>query len=197
MKQSPAYSFIKERVELEFERLEREKVTPWAFFLTDKGVSLTAFFGKRVSYTGGGLQFDDSPREYFWNSFIQPFLNDIVSKNFLETEGFCREKGLDWRLPLEETASFLKAGIRRVYQRMADIDRRLRGKGYPNSVPKRDPRNQIAASEAFVEERLSAELALMPKKRKTPNTIYEEQKFWFWFIGIIIAIIGVLLKIFG
>ena len=182
---------------MEFERLEREKVTPWAFFLTDKGVKLTDFFGKQVSYTGGGLQFDGSPREYFWNGFIQPFLNDIVSRNFSETEGFCREKGLNSTLPLEETALFLKAGINRVYQRMSDIDQRLRGKGYPNSVPKHNPKSQAAVSEAFVEERLSAELALIPKKRKTLNTIYEEQKVWFWFIGIIIAIVGVLLKIFG
>lgn len=197
MKQSPAYSFIKERIELEFERLEREKVTPWAFFLTDKGVRLTDFFGKLVSYTGGGLQFDGSPRLYFRNGFIQPFINDIVSRNFLETEGFCREKGLGWRLPLEETAFFLKAGILRIYQRMSDIDQRLRGKGYPNSVPRHDLRSQAAVSTAFVEERLSAELALMPRERKTLNTIFEHQRFWFWFIGIIIAVVGVLLKIFG
>ena len=197
MKKSPVYSFIKERVDLEFERLEREKITPWAFLLTDKGVRLTDFFGKQISYTGGGLQFDGSPRGYFWNGFIQPFLNDAVSRNFSETEEFCRKRGLDWRLPLEETACFLKAGINGVYQRMADLDQRLRGKGYPKSVSKYDPSAEIGASEAFVEERLSAELALTPKKRKTLNTFYEEQKFWFWFIGIVVAIAGVLLKIFG
>jgi hypothetical protein len=36
MKKSPAYSFIKEHIELEFQRLERDKITPWAFFLTKK-----------------------------------------------------------------------------------------------------------------------------------------------------------------
>lgn len=197
MKESPAYSFIKERVEFEFERLKRERVTPWAFFLTDKGVRLTDFFGKQVNYTGGGLQFDGSPREYFWNGFIQPFLNDVVSRSFSETEEFCSKKGLDWRLPLEETALFLKVGVNGVYQRMSDIDQRLRGKGYPNSLPKYDPSGKLAVSNAFIEERLSAELALTPKKRKTLNTFYEEQKFWFWFIGIVVGVAGVLLKIFG
>jgi hypothetical protein len=46
MMNSPAYSFIKERIELEFQRLEKDKITPWAFFLTDKGLRLTNFFGK-------------------------------------------------------------------------------------------------------------------------------------------------------
>jgi hypothetical protein len=197
MKQSSAYSFIKERVELEFERLEREKVTPWAFFLTDKGVRLTDFFGKQVSYTEGGLGFEGSPREYFWNGFIQPFLNDIVSRNFSETEDFCRKKGLDWRLPLGETAFFLKAGINKVYSRMSVIDQRLRGRGYPDSVPRYSPEREVAGSEAFVDQRLTAEAALQPAARKTLNTLYEEQKVWFWLIGLIIAVAGVLLKIFG
>lgn len=197
MNESPAYSFIKERVELAFERLEREKVTPWAFFLTDKGVKLTDFFGKQVSYTGGGLVFEGSPREYFWNGFIQPFLKDIVSKNLSETEGFCRKKRLDWRLPLEETSFFLKAGISKIYNRMSVIDQRLRGKGYPNSVQRYSPDREIAALEAFVDERLSAEAALQSVSKKTLNMLYEEQKFWFWLIGLIIAAAGVLLKIFG
>jgi hypothetical protein len=98
---------------------------------------------------------------------------------------------------MEETASALKAGINGVYHRMSDIDQRLRGKGYPNSVPKYDPEAEIEASQAFVEERMSAELGLTPKKRKTLNTFYEEQKFWFWFIGIAVTIVLALIKVFG
>ncbi len=197
MNESPAYSFIKERIELEFERLEREKITPWAFFLTDKGVRLTDFFGKQVGYTGGCLEFEGSPKEYFWNGFIQPFMNDIVSRNFFATEDFCRKKGLDWRLPLEETAFLSKAGINKIYSRMSVIDQRLRGKGYPDSVPRYNPEREVASYEAFVDQRLTAVVALQPVARKTLNIFYEEQKFWFWFIGIVIAVAGVLLKIFG
>jgi len=80
---------------------------------------------------------------------------------------------------------------------MSDIDQRLRGKGYPDSVPRYNPGAEVAFSEAFVEERMSAELPLMPKRKKTLNIFYEEQKFWFWFIGIVVAIIGVLIKVFG
>jgi hypothetical protein len=195
MNRSPAYSFIRERIELEFQKLEKDKVTPWAFFLSGKGLRLTNFFGKQVSYSG--IEFEGSPRTVFWKGFIQPFLQDIASRSFSETRDFCLTHSVELNQPLEETAFLLKAGINRVYHRMSDIDQRLRGKGYPNSVPKYDPKTEIALSEEFVEERMSAELALTPKKRKTLNTFYEEQKFWFWFIGIAIAAAGVLLKIFG
>jgi hypothetical protein len=195
MNGSAALSFIRERIELEFQKLEKDKVTPWAFFLSVKGLSLTDFFGKQVSYSGIG--FVGSPRTIFWKGFIQPFLKDIVSRSFSETRNFCLTHRVELNQPLEETAFMLKAGINRVYRRMSDIDQRLRGEGYPDSVPKYDPKEEIALSESFVDERISAELALTPKKRKTLNTLYEEQKFWFWFIGIAIAAAGVLLKIFG
>jgi hypothetical protein len=187
---SPAYSFIQERIELEFERLEREKITPWSCFRTDKGVQLTDFYGKVVSYSGGGLLFESSPRAYFWNGFIQPFLNDIVSRNFAETEDFCRKKGLDWQLPLEETAFFLKAGINKIYKRMSIIDQRLRGEGFPDSVPLFNPKQEIVNSILFVDQRLTAMRILRPKFSKKFNSFYEENKFLFWLIGFIIAVLG-------
>ncbi len=195
MDRSPAYSFIRERIELEFQKLEKDKLTPWAFFLSGRGLRLTNFFGKEVSYCG--IEFEGSPRTVFWKGFIQPFLQDIASRGFSDTRNFCLAHGVELNKPMEETASLLKAGINGVYHRMSDIDQRLRGKGYPNSVPKYDPEAEIALSEAFVEERMSAELALTPRKRKTLNTFYEEQKFWFWFIGITVTIILALIKVFG
>lgn len=203
MNRTYAFSFTRERIESEFQRLEKEKVTPWAFLLSGKGLRVTDFFGKQISYEG--VEFEGSPRIVFWNGFIQPFLNDIVSRSFSETRSFCLIHGVEPSAPLEETASLLKAGIAHIYERMVDIDQKLRGKGYPNSVPKYGPRAEIEASKAFVDERMSAEHALVPKNKtpsaqkgtRTFNTIYEEQKFWFWLIGMSVAVAGLLLKILG
>lgn len=162
MTRSPAYSFIKERIELEFEKLDKEKVTPWAFFLSGKGLRLTNFLGKEIRYSGIG--FEGSPRMVFWQGFIQPFLKDIASRSFAETRGFCSTHGLELGQPMEETASLLKAGIRGIYARMSAIDQRLRGKGFPKSVQKYDAAAERAGSEAFVEERLGAELTLVNNK---------------------------------
>lgn len=164
MNRSPAYSFIKERIELEFQKLEKDKVTPWAFFLSGKELRITNFFGKEIYYLGIG--FEGSPQEVFWKGFIQPFLQDITSRSFAETREFCIARGIEMKQPTEETAILLKAGINQIYKRMSDIDRRLRGKGFPNAVPKYNPRSEIESSEAFVLERMAAELALAPKKEK-------------------------------
>jgi hypothetical protein len=49
MNRSPAFSYIRERIELEFQKLEKEKVTHWAFLLSGKEIRLTDFFGKEAS----------------------------------------------------------------------------------------------------------------------------------------------------
>jgi hypothetical protein len=194
MMNSPAYSFIKEYIDMAFQRLEKDKITPWAFFLTDKGLRLTDFFGKPVSYVG--VQFEGSPQSVFWSSFIQPFLNDIVSRSFSDTRDFCVDRRLNSKLPLEETAALLKAGIEKAYGRMCDIDQRLRGKGFPKSVPRYTAEKEKIATLEFIETRLAAELASQPRQKRTMSTIYDEQKFWFWLVGIIIAVAGILLKVF-
>ena len=158
MTSSPAYSFIKERIELEFHKLEKDKVTPWAFFLSGKELRLTNFLGNEISYSG--ILFEGSPRTVFWNGFIQPFLKDISSRSFENTRNFCLTNRLELHQPMEETADLLKAGISRIFERMSDIDQRLCGKGNPSSVPKYDAITERAGSVAFVEERLAAELAL-------------------------------------
>jgi hypothetical protein len=157
MTRSPAYSFIKEHVELEFRKLEKEKVTPWAFFLSGKGLRLKNSFGNEITYLGIG--FEGSPRTAFWKSFIQPFLQDITSRSFSKTRTFCLVHGLELQQPMQETAIILRVGINSIYKRMSAIDQRLRGKGYPTSVPKYDANTERAQSVAFVEERLAAELA--------------------------------------
>lgn len=161
MTRSPAYSFIKEHVELEFRKLEKDKVIPWAFFLSGKGLRLTNFLGNEITYSGIG--FEGSPRTVFWKGFIQPFLQDIASRSFSETRTFCLAHGLKPQQPMQETAILLKAGINGIYERMSAIDQRLRGKGYPTSVLKYDASAERAQSAAFVEERLAAEFALGEK----------------------------------
>jgi hypothetical protein len=174
MTRSPAYSFMKERIELEFQKLEKEKVTPWAFFLSGKELRLTKFLGDEISYSG--IAYEGSPRTLFWNGFIQPFLQDIASRSFEGTRKFCLTHRLELQQPMVETADLLKAGIRRIYERMSDIDQRLRGKGYPSSVPKYNAITERAGSEAFVEERRDAELTLGHKKKEEEHMEKDGQK---------------------
>jgi hypothetical protein len=53
MSRSPAHTFIKERLDQEFEQLDKEKITPWAFLRTERGITVKRFDGTEIS--GGGV----------------------------------------------------------------------------------------------------------------------------------------------
>ena len=57
---------------------------------------------------------------------------------------------------MDESAVLLKAFVAKVYARMADIDRRLRGRGDPKSVEPYDPSTKIAEMDRHIEERARA-----------------------------------------
>ncbi len=88
---------------------------------------------------------------------------------------------------LPEVQGLLSAGFRKVYARMADVDRRLRGKGFPDNVEPKSIEREIQAMEQFLDERIRAELAMWKPKSRLEGW-YERNKFWVWIIGILLSI---------
>ena len=60
---------------------------------------------------------------------------------------------------------------------MADIDQKLRGKGYPQSVKKRDVFSEQVAMEAFITKAVVAEKAMF-KKNLWINEFYSKHHFY-------------------
>mgnify|MGYP001020691307 CR=1 FL=1 len=162
MSHSPSYEYTRERLEKEFSKLEKSKITPWAYLNTEKGVNLKDADGNLVSYAG--VAFTGTPREFFWNSFIQPFLHEIISNGFADTRAFCDSNSIDRSLPINETATLLRAGVHRIFDRMVDIDQMLRGEGDHESVAAFQPDEQISALEQAIADREEAELKLPAPK---------------------------------
>ena len=96
------------------------------------------------------------------------------------------ERKQDARVVLPEAAALLKSVIHRAFGRMAEIDRRLRGKGFPQSVSLQSTSNEIAEVEAFVERRIAAEVSMV-KRRYRINDFYNEHPFLFWFIALLVG----------
>ncbi len=105
-----------------------------------------------------------------------------------------REKGVDARLLLPELQGLLSSGSRKVYEHMADVDSRLRGKGFPNSVAFRSVEPEIQYMDKFLGERTLAEIQLW-KPKHWYEAWHEQNTFWIWLIGIVVGIASVLAKL--
>jgi hypothetical protein len=132
--------------------LTQNKLTPWRWF-NFRGVEITDFYGKPISISG--CRFESSEMLVFWK-FIGPFLENAIVATLDETLETCRARNYEPEPVLRETAMLLRGHlIDPIYREMAQIERALRGKGNPKSVPLRDVTDEIGDMERFLTGRIS------------------------------------------
>ena len=87
-------------------------------------------------------------------SLIGPFLQDAIVKTLDETLETCRARGLRPEEPyIRETAMLLDGYlIGPIYRYMSDIDKRIRGKGNPKSVGRKDVTDEITEMVKFLDK---------------------------------------------
>ena len=166
---SPLFDLLHKFVEDEWLKLDRQQITPWAFLTDGPPFHVKDFYAHSISYKG--ILFEGSPRQVFWNRYIEPFLEDLGLRTLDEALRLSANRRQDPRLPLEEATGLLKSVVRRAFARMADIDRRLRGHGFPSSVPIMNVEGHIASVERFMSDRLKAELQMLGDPATIPATI--------------------------
>lgn len=189
---TPLYPTFRKRVEDAFEQLIKQQVTPWSFMTAGPPFRIKLFDGREIVYQGVG--FGGSPTTVFWSRYIEPFLEQLCISEIEAAVSMARGKNVDARLLLPELQGLLSSGFRKVYERMADVDRRLRGKGFPNSVALRSVEPEIQRMDKFLDERIMAEIEMW-KPKPWFEAWHERNKFWVWLIGVFLAVMGILAKL--
>lgn len=188
---TPLYPTFRKRVNDAIEQIIKQQATPWSFLTAGPPFRIKYFDGKQIAYEG--IEFDGSARNVFWSRYIEPFLENLCISEITAAISMTKERGVDARLFLPELQVLLSSGCHKVYTRMADVDRRLRGKGYPNKVNLRSIEQEFQAMSEFIDERIRSELAMWKPKSRVQNW-YERNTFWVWVVGIVLSIAALLLK---
>jgi hypothetical protein len=195
---SPISPIMEKFVRDECEKLDRFQITPWAFLKAGPPMRVKDFYGHEICYQGIG--FEGSPRHIFWSRYIEPFLEDIVFRAVDQALRLSRERGIHPQRPLLETQGLLNSYVRKTFDRMAEIDRRLRGGGLPGRVALRNTSREQQAMEGFISSRVNAELMSTQSTRsrwKAMNEWFREHPLVGWSVTLAVAIAGLLSKLFG
>ena len=186
---TPLYPTFEKRVDDAVSRIAREQVEPWLFM--QKKLVVKRFDGHQISYEG--VEFEGSPRDVFWSGYIEPFLEDLVVKEFSAAVTAAKDRDVDARLLIPEVQGMLLSASRKVLSKMAEVDQRLRGHGYPQQVALRGVEPEYARLREFIDRHALAELQMW-KPRPAYERWYERSKFWVWAVGIVVALAGLAAK---
>lgn len=147
--------------EIEFEikqsvnQLLSDKVSPWIFLPTGKMKAVKDFYGREICYRGQ-VGFVGSPREVFWNGFIEPFLEALIIKAFRFARDLSKERGISITKTIKQTRSLLVEGIATVYGEMQGIDQRLCGRGFNSQTRQFDITDKIKTMERILDRHAKA-----------------------------------------
>lgn len=185
---TPLYPTFEKRIREAAHLLFKKQVEPWAFLSTGHPMRVTKFDGSAISYQNVG--FEGSPNNVFWGRYIEPFLEDLSVKEIAAAAAAARERGVDGPKLLGEVEGLLLSYSRKTLNEMAKIDRRLRGKGYPDSVPLRSVDREYGLVEQFIQMHVRAEIEMW-KPRPWYDLWYEQNRFWVWLIGALLTAAGI------
>ncbi|MGD8563303.1 MAG: hypothetical protein PVG03_12220 [Desulfarculaceae bacterium] len=193
-KRSVFYPIFQNNLKDEFQKVIKEQVTPWAFMTTSYGLKVKKFDGSQITISGG--EFSGSPELIFWSDdCIEPFLKHISSVTIEDAVKRCTAQNTKLKPVLKNVQELLSLGFLNVYQKMANVDRRLRGKGYPNRVELRDIDVYITKMDEFVARRIDSEIKLWKPFRKRLQHLYNNNKWFFKLLGSIITLLALIFAI--
>ncbi|MCZ8075566.1 MAG: hypothetical protein O9341_15715 [Paucibacter sp.] len=190
---NPLYATFRKRIKDATERIIRDQVTPWVFLTAGSPFKVKQFSGREISYQG--IAFEGSPRSIFWGQYIDPFLEALAIEEIEFAISSARERRIDARFLLPEVQGLLLAAVQTIFGAMADVDRRLRGEGYPESVPLRSVEGEVSQLRAFIDERVQSELAMW-KPKSSLEEWYDRNKFLVWVVGTVLTVAGLVAKFF-
>lgn len=132
-----------------YTKLDKDQLTPWSFLKTGKMPAIKKYYGGTVNISCG--EFSGTVVLVFWEN-ITPFLEHGISEQLEKVADEAFEKQLNPEPCINEAAGLIDGlVIGRVYNRMAEIDQRLRGKGHPDSVGRKDVSENIKKMLGYLE----------------------------------------------
>lgn len=146
---TPLYEKTEQRIDDFYTNLDKEQLTPWIFFHTGKMPEVKKYYGGTIKYSG--VEFSGTPILVFWGGFIEPFLEHGIVEILEQVADEALAKQLDPEPCINEAAGLLEGVIAKTYNRMAEIDQRLRGKGDPESVKRKDVSEKIEKMQSYLQ----------------------------------------------
>lgn len=157
------------------------------------------------------LEFSGSLPLYYWGPYLDEHVKKIIDTAFATNKEIATEHGLDPSKSVNDGTTAAEQTIKEILNLMADYDRRMRGKGYPESIPPRDIKEFWSKHSESVRTRAKNEynlLSISKKEQSTevPNTSLDpltdqsnnEKKavsnfllsHWQWVVMFVLTVIG-------
>lgn len=154
------------------------------------------------------LEFSGSLVLNYWGTYLDEHVQKIIDTAFATNKEIAIEHGLNPSKSVNDGTIAAEQAIKEILNLMADYDRRMRGKGYPESVPARDIKEFWNKHSEAVHARAENEYNILsiskkgqstkvPNPTTTPTTDisnyinnWQNKTLYYIAVGVIIAVLA-------
>jgi len=149
------------------------QVSPWARLQSGQPLRVQRFDGSTIAYPAG-TRYAGAAQAAFWRGYMEPFLEDLALAQLRAAAAAAKDVDADPAEVVADVAGLLNAACRKVYDRMADIDKRLLGDGYADAASGRGTRGEMRAMEAYIRKQAASAsaLAAIAAQKPPPLRVY-------------------------
>ena len=127
------------------------------------------------------LEFSGSLTLNYWGPYLDGHARQLTDLAFTASKELATEHGLDPYDTAEDAWNSADSAVNQVIDLMREYDRKMRGNGFPDSVPLKDVMDIRGRHSAAIRKRAENERALMTERKKTDFALTSEHGFlWFW-----------------
>jgi hypothetical protein len=139
----------------------------------------------------------------FWGPFLNERVASITDTAFVAAREIAEKNGIDPIASAKAASNVAENEVRSLINKMIDYDRKMRGRGFPKSVPAKDVSSELKNSIDFILKRRTAEINILSESMKTRIELplsSEHGLSWFFIhchLQTKIAIIALTLSVWG
>lgn len=143
--------------------------------------SVKDFYGNEVSCMQN-YSFSGTIMDVYWQ-FFDPFLKDYIRKEVEIIRKKAEEAKLDGAETLEIFRVNMKGAIKQIYDRMADIERLMRGNGFPDKIKVRPIEDYCTRMNWEIDEKVDAQISIYRSILQAEQQKQKSIRSWRNFFG--------------
>jgi hypothetical protein len=169
------------------------QVSPWANLLTAHSLSVRRHDGSGIVWTD--TKYGVPQQDIFWRGYIDPFVEELVSTQMREAGQVARKTQGDREILVAEVRDLLLRAVRKIYDRMADVDQQLRGDGFPQSVTRRSIKTELRVMEQYIDKQARATAAAATLGLPGPSSVegyFKRYRMWIGLaaFGVVVLVVA-------
>lgn len=162
MVKNPLNSYIYDSIST-FQKEMFHKISKWHVMVASSNIRIKAFDGREIAIQG--FDYSGTIISIYW-AFFEPFIKDYIAKTVEQIREKAAESCVDAKICLDIFGKNMCNAVDIIYQKIAETDRLMRGKGFPSEVSLQPIDGKVKFLHQYIHEKVNDQIMIVKYQKR-------------------------------